>query len=70
MGSWQAGVVAVVIVASGLLGRLVLSAIKRALSVKDWSAMVKSHDGVLDRTASVTFAAPIFCHITGYFFAA
>jgi phosphatidate cytidylyltransferase len=66
---WQAGIIAAAIVVSGFFGGLVLSAIKRSMGVKDWSAMVKGHGGVLDRMDSVTFSAPIFFHITRYFFA-
>jgi phosphatidate cytidylyltransferase len=57
-----------VIVVMGFLGGLVMSAIKRSLSAKDWGAMIKGHGGMLDRMDSICFAAPIFFHITRYFF--
>lgn len=64
----QAAGVALVIVVMGFLGGLVLSAVKRSLGVKDWSDMIKGHGGMLDRMDSVVFAAPIFFHLTRYFF--
>jgi phosphatidate cytidylyltransferase len=57
-----------VIVLMGFLGGLTLSAIKRSLGVKDWGTMIEGHGGVLDRLDSVSFAAPIFFHLTRYFF--
>lgn len=64
----QAGAMALAIVAAGFCGGLVLSAIKRSLGAKDWGAMIEGHGGALDRMDSVTFAAPIFFHLTNYFF--
>ncbi|PWB83751.1 MAG: phosphatidate cytidylyltransferase [Methylocystaceae bacterium] len=67
---WQAGAMAFVIVAMGFLGGLSLSAVKRSMGVKDWGNMVEGHGGVLDRMDSVCFSAPVFFHLTRYFFAA
>jgi phosphatidate cytidylyltransferase len=67
---WQAGLMAAVIVAMGFFGGLTLSAVKRSMGVKDWGSMVQGHGGVLDRMDSVTFAAPVFFHMTRYFFGA
>jgi phosphatidate cytidylyltransferase len=53
----------------GFLGGLVFSAIKRDRGVKDWGRMIKGHGGMLDRLDSVVFAAPIFFHLTRYWFA-
>ena len=64
----QAAGMAAVIVAMGFFGGLVLSAIKRSMGVKDWGSMVQGHGGVLDRMDSVAFSAPIFFHLTRYFF--
>ncbi|WP_375460767.1 phosphatidate cytidylyltransferase [uncultured Enterovirga sp.] len=52
----------------GFFGGLVLSAAKRSLSVKDWGASIEGHGGVLDRMDSVCFAAPVFFHLTRYFY--
>ena len=66
----QAGGMALAIVVAGFCGGLVLSAIKRSLGAKDWGTMIEGHGGALDRMDSVTFAAPIFFHLTNYFFVA
>ena len=64
----EAAVMALVIVVAGLLGGLVLSAVKRSLGAKDWGTMIQGHGGALDRMDSVTFAAPLFFHIVNYFY--
>ena len=65
---WQAGAMALAIALMGFLGGLVMSAIKRDRGVKDWGAMIEGHGGMLDRLDSVCFAAPIFFHLTHYYF--
>lgn len=62
----QAGVIAAVCCVMGVFGGLVASAIKRDRGVKDWGAMIEGHGGMLDRTDSLIFAAPIFFHIIRY----
>jgi phosphatidate cytidylyltransferase len=57
-----------VIVLMGFLGGLTLSAVKRSLGAKDWGVMIEGHGGMLDRMDSVSFAAPVFFHLTRYFF--
>jgi len=64
----EAAAMALAIVVAGFLGGLVLSAIKRSLGAKDWGTMIEGHGGALDRMDSVTYAAPIFFHLTNYFF--
>jgi len=64
----QATGMAFVIVLMGFLGGLTLSAVKRSLGVKDWGMMIRGHGGMMDRMDSVVFAAPIFFHLTRYFF--
>lgn len=64
----QAAGMAFVTVLMGFLGGLVLSAVKRSLGAKDWGTMIRGHGGMLDRMDSVSFAAPIFFHLTRYFF--
>lgn len=66
---WQAALMALAIVLAGFAGGLVLSAVKRSLGAKDWGTMIEGHGGVLDRMDSVSFAAPVFFHLTNYFFA-
>jgi phosphatidate cytidylyltransferase len=63
---WQAGLMALAINLMGFCGGLVMSAIKRDRGVKDWGWLIEGHGGVLDRLDSVIFAAPIFFHVTRY----
>lgn len=64
----QAAGMSTVLVIAGFLGGLVLSAIKRDLGAKDWGSAIGGHGGILDRMDSVCFSAPIFFHMTRYFF--
>lgn len=65
----QSAGMAFVIVVMGFMGGLVLSAVKRSLGAKDWGNMIEGHGGMMDRMDSVCFSAPIFFHLTRYFFA-
>jgi len=65
---WQATGMALANTAMGFLGGLVMSAIKRDRGVKDWGHLMEGHGGMLDRLDSVAFSAPIFFHLTRYFF--
>lgn len=64
----QASGMAAAIVIAGFLGGIALSAVKRSLGAKDWGALIQGHGGMLDRLDSVSFAAPVFFHMTRYFF--
>jgi len=64
----QAAGMSAVIVIAGFLGGLALSAVKRSIGAKDWGSMIEGHGGMLDRLDSVSFAAPVFFHLTRYFF--
>jgi phosphatidate cytidylyltransferase len=64
----QAAGLAFVACLMGFLGGLVFSAIKRDCGVKDWGRMIEGHGGMLDRLDSVIFAAPIFFHLTRFWF--
>jgi phosphatidate cytidylyltransferase len=66
-GPLQAAAMALMICTMGFLGGLVMSAIKRDRGVKDWGNLIEGHGGMLDRLDSVAFAAPIFFHVTRYF---
>lgn len=66
----QSLAMALLIVTMGFLGGLVMSAMKRSLSAKDWGTMIKGHGGMLDRMDSICFAAPVFFHVARYFFSA
>jgi phosphatidate cytidylyltransferase len=62
----QAGAMAFVICMMGFFGGLVMSGIKRDRGVKDWGRMISGHGGVLDRIDSIVFSAPIFFHLTRF----
>jgi phosphatidate cytidylyltransferase len=64
----QAAGMSLAITLLGFAGGLVLSAIKRDRGVKDFGTMIEGHGGVLDRIDSLCFAAPIFFHLTRYWF--
>ncbi len=64
----QAGLLSLAIVATGFFGGLVLSAVKRSLGAKDWGSSLPGHGGMLDRLDSIAFSAPIFFHLTRYWF--
>jgi phosphatidate cytidylyltransferase len=64
----QAAAMAFVTCLMGFLGGLVFSAIKRDRGVKDWGRMIEGHGGMLDRLDSVIFAAPVFFHLTRFWF--
>ncbi len=52
----------------GILGNLVVAAIKRDRGVKDWSHLIPGQGGFVDQLDSVIFAAPIFYMLTSYFY--
>jgi phosphatidate cytidylyltransferase len=62
----QAGLLALVITLMGFFGGLVMSAIKRDRGVKDWGHLIEGHGGLIDRLDSVVFSAPIFFHLTRF----
>ncbi|MGW2674360.1 phosphatidate cytidylyltransferase [Kocuria rhizophila] len=66
---WQAGVLALVSCLLGFVGGLVMSSLKRDRGIKDFGALIPGHGGILDRMDSLIFAAPVFFHLTRFFFA-
>jgi phosphatidate cytidylyltransferase len=67
---WQAALMSLAICLAGVAGGLVMSAIKRDRGVKDWGHLIAGHGGFVDRLDSVVFAAPIFFHLTRFFWSA
>lgn len=64
-----AGAAAMAAMASavGMAGGIVFAAIKRDRGVRDWSHLIPGQGGVLDQLDGVLFAAPIFYHVTRFF---
>ena len=58
----EAALVSLATTLMGFFGGLVLSAMKRDRGVKDWGTGMEG-GGMLDRVASVCFAAPVYFHI-------
>ena len=67
-GVFDAAAIALCVAFMGFMGDLTMSAVKRDISVKDYSQAIPGHGGVLDRLDSLTFAAPAFFHIVQYFY--
>ena len=66
--AWQSALMSFVVSILGFAGGLVMSAIKRDRGVKDFGTAIAGHGGILDRIDSLCFAAPVFFHLTRYFF--
>lgn len=64
----QAGGIALAINLMGFSGGLCMSAIKRDRGIKDFGTMIEGHGGIMDRIDSISFAAPVFFHLTRYYF--
>jgi phosphatidate cytidylyltransferase len=68
-GPLVAAMMAFVVTVVGIAGGMIMSAIKRDRGVKDYGTMLAGHGGILDRIDSLCFAAPVFFHLTRFFFA-
>jgi phosphatidate cytidylyltransferase len=65
----SAGMMALVICLMGFAGGLIMSATKRDRGIKDFGTLLPGHGGMLDRIDSLCFSAPVFFHLTRYFYA-
>jgi len=59
-------VIGVAIVIAGIAGDLFESMLKRSAGVKDSSALIPGHGGILDRIDALLFAAPVYYIVLKY----
>lgn len=64
----QAAGMSFLITLLGFAGGLVMSAIKRDRGIKDYGATLAGHGGIMDRIDSLCFSAPVFFHLTRFYF--
>ena len=67
---WQAAAMSSLIAAMASAGALTMAAIKRDRGEVTSGTLIEGHGGVLSRIDAVCFAAPVFYHVTQYFFSA
>ena len=67
---WQAILMAIVIVVAGVMGDIVISAVRRSMGAERLAGESDIYitRGTLARLAPLTFAAPVFYHLTQFFF--
>ena len=65
---WQAACMSAIVALLGFAGGMTMAAIKRDRGVKDYGTLIAGHGGVLDRIDALCFAAPVFFHLTRYWF--
>jgi len=65
---WEAGVMGAMVTLMAIAGTLTMSAIKRDRGVTDTGTLVQGHAGMLDQIDNVCFAAPVFYHLTRFFY--
>ena len=67
---WQTAAMSLLIAVMAAAGSLTIAAIKRDRGEVSIGNFVEGHGGVLSRIDSICFAAPVFYHVTRYFFGA
>ena len=65
---WQAGAMSITIAIMASAGAMTMAAIKRDRGEVTSGTLIEGHGGVLSRIDAVCFAAPVFYHVTNYFF--
>jgi phosphatidate cytidylyltransferase len=63
--NWNTNIgIAISTFAAGILGNLVLGAIRKSTGIRDWGEAIAGRSSVLDRIGSLSFAAPVFYHLS------
>lgn len=65
---WQAGAMSLTIAVMASAGAMTMAAIKRDRGEVTSGTLIEGHGGVLSRIDAICFAAPVFYHVTNYFF--
>jgi phosphatidate cytidylyltransferase len=65
---WQSTLMSIIVAASGFLGTVVLSSVKKSLGARDWDTGIVGVRAVLDRLDALAFAAPVFFHLTAWLY--
>jgi phosphatidate cytidylyltransferase len=65
---WQVMIMSVLIALMASAGALTMAAIKRDRGEVTSGTLIEGHGGVLSRIDAICFAAPVFYHVTKYFF--
>jgi phosphatidate cytidylyltransferase len=56
---WAGAIFGIVVAGAAVVGDLAESLLKRDLGIKDMSALLPGHGGMMDRLDSILFAAPV-----------
>lgn len=63
---YQVIFVSFMIAASGFIGDIVMSSVKRDIGIKDMGSTIPGHGGILDRIDSLAYTTPVFFHLVYY----
>ena len=63
----EPGILGAVVTVMACAGTMTMSAIKRDRGVTDTGTLVQGHAGILDQIDNMCFAAPVFYHLTRFF---
>jgi phosphatidate cytidylyltransferase len=64
--TYQVLFVSFMIAASGFIGDIVMSSVKRDIGIKDMGSSIPGHGGILDRIDSLAYTTPVFFHLVYY----